>query len=114
MATSIIYQDGPQAFSGLGTLTCTAASAGLYHVECKSDIPESSALLITINNNGSSQNSNGGAAGNPSPNQRSLGCSAIFRCAASDSITVVLTSSSSNDAVANAVKSTVNIFKSEA
>ncbi len=99
-----------QAVAGLGTSTYTVITAGAYFVDCQSTLPPSSGLQIVINLNGSPVLTTGGATTNPTPTQMSIGGAARILCAATDVITVVLSSSNAVDANPNAVKSTINLF----
>jgi hypothetical protein len=111
-------------FAGLGTATATIVTAGLYTCSCESTIPfvqgtsanssstvGQSALQIVINQNGTPVVTVGGSASNPTPTQPSLGAIARLQCSASDVITIVLTSANAVDAVANAVKSIMNLYQ---
>jgi hypothetical protein len=100
-----------QSVAGLQTVTWTAAAAGPITVQCESTIPLASALQIVINQNGSPVVTSGGSATNPTPTQQSLGAQANISCAASDVITVVLSSANAVDALPNAVKSVVSLFQ---
>jgi hypothetical protein len=108
-------------FVGLGTQTYTVPSAGNYTTQVRATIPYQAA--------GSSSDSSstaGGSAcqilvrlngvtkltlGSPSPSQESLSGSTNFACAANDTITVVVSSANAVDAVPNAVKGIINIYK---
>ena len=112
-------------FAGLGTATYTVTTAGLYTASCSSTIPyeqgtsnnssvtpsTSSALQIVINQNGSPVVTVGGSASNPTPTQPSLSAVARLQCAASDVITIVLSSANAIDAQPNSVKSVMNLYQ---
>lgn len=113
MALNSIQVNTSAAVAGLGTTTFNVVSAGEYKVECKSFIPLNSALQIIIKLNGSAQVTVGGAAANPTPTQQIMSAGAILLCAASDVITVVLSSANAVDNVPNSVKSVINLFQGE-
>lgn len=108
---------------GLGTQTFNVVTAGLYTCAPNFTIPYrasgqpgdstslvgASSLQIVINLNGSPILT----LANPSPTQPSMGGSVRFQAAASDVVTVVLTSSAAADAAFNAVKGIVNLFQGE-
>jgi hypothetical protein len=111
-------------FAGLGTSTFNVLTAGLYTVSCNSTIPfvqgtsadssstvGQSGLQIVINQNGTPVVTVGGSATNPTPTQPSIGAVARIQAAASDVLTVVLSSSNAVDSVANAVKSIINVYQ---
>lgn len=114
-------------FAGLGTSTFTVITAGLYTVQFKATLPYlaagspgnstvtsgGSALQVVINQNGSPVLTAGGASTNPTPTQPSLGGSVVISAAASDVITVVLSSANAVDALPNAVKTIINLFQGE-
>jgi hypothetical protein len=124
MAINSLQLNESTPFAGLGTSTYNVLTTGNYTVSCNSTIPfvqgtsanssstvGQSGLVITINQNGSPVVSIGGSASNPTPTQPSLGTSARIQATAGDVLTVVLTSANSVDAVANAVKSIVNVYQ---
>ena len=114
-------------FAGLGTTTFTVVTAGLYTVNCESFLPYrasgspgdstvtagGSGLQIVINQNGSPVVTVGGSSTNPTPTQPILSASARLNCAATDVITVVLSSANAVDAVPNSVKSIINLYQGE-
>lgn len=126
MANSLQLNNS-NVFAGLGTATFTVVTAGLYTVAFKSTLPYlaagslgdstvtagGSALQVVVNLNGSAKLTVGGSATNPTPTQASMGSSVVISCAASDIITVVLTSANAVDAVPNAVKTIINLFQGE-
>jgi hypothetical protein len=110
-------------FAGLGTNTFTVVTPGLYTVAFTSTIPYraagssldssstagGSSLQVVVNLNGSPALT----IGSPSPTQPSLGGSVHLQCAASDVITVVLSSAAAADNALNAVKTIINLFQGE-
>jgi hypothetical protein len=109
--------------AGLGTQTCNIVTAGTYTVQFSITIPfvqgtsanststvGQSALQVVVNQNGTPLLTVGGSATNPTPTQPSLSGAIQILCAATDVITVVLTSANAVDAVPNAVKGIVNVF----
>ena len=125
MSINSLQLNNSSPFSGLGTATYNVLSAGLYTVNCSSTIPYeqgtsnnssvtpsvSSALQIVINQNGTPVVTVGGSASNPTPTQPSMSAVARIQAAASDVITVVLSSANAIDAVPNMVKSTINVYQ---
>lgn len=128
MTINSLQLNSSTPFAGLGTATFNVLTAGLYTVDCQSTIPYNasgnslrtdqtspfaSALQIVINLNGGPVLTVGGASTNPTPTQPSLGGRTVILCAASDVITVVLSSANAVDATPNAVKSIINVFQGE-
>ncbi len=111
--SNILQVNQSEPFVGLGTSTFTVVTAGYYAVECKSFIPLNSALQIVVNQNGSPVLTAGGTAASPSPTQQFIAARCSFLCAATDVITVVLTSANAVDALANGVKSIINLYQGE-
>lgn len=97
-------------FQGIGTISVTVPFAGMYVVESKSSLPTLtngggvSALVTTINKNGSAQYT--GTAG-------ATGARTNFVCAAGDVIAVVYSSANAVDNALNAIKSTISIYQGE-
>jgi hypothetical protein len=93
---------------GLGTFTHTisATSAGTFYCSAQAtDVPPSG-LSIVINQNGSP------VATSPSPlnsDAQTVGVDTHMTCAASDVITVVISSSTPNDALLNTVKTMIRL-----
>jgi len=94
-------------FNGLGTLSTTVVTAGLYFVKGKvTDFPSlvngggASSLVVTVNQNGSPKYT--GSAG-------ASGFYTNLSCAANDVIAVVFSSSASADSALNVIKSSVSI-----
>ena len=108
MAVQPLNQSTP--FVGLGTSTFTAPVDGEYSVQVGSTLPPGSELQIVINHNGSPVFTIGGGTTNLGP---SLGANWTLYCAAGDTLSAVLSSSAAPDQLANAVKSTVNIFQTQ-
>lgn len=127
MATNSLQLNTSSPVAGLGTSTFNVVTAGMYTVSVQSTLPYesgtfnmsdvipsvASALQIVINLNGTPQVTIGGSATNPTPSQPSMGTSARLQCAASDVITVVLSSANAIDNQPNSVKSTINLFQGE-
>lgn len=97
--------------TGLGTSTFTVVTAGEYTVAVQYTLPPASGLEIVINHNGSSVYTIGGSSTNPSATQPSIGGGIKLACAATDTITVVLSSSNAVDSLPNAVKGTINVYQ---
>jgi len=91
---------------GLGTFTHTVLNAGIFYCSAQAtDVPPSG-LSIVINLNGSP------VASTPSlnSNAQTIGVDAHMNCASSDVITVVISSSTSNDvSLLNAVKTMIRL-----
>lgn len=113
MATNSLQLNTSSPVAGLGTSTYNVVTAGMYTVAVQSTLPLASALQIVINLNASPVVTIGGSSTNPTPTQPSMGTSARILCAASDVITVVLSSSHSIDTQPNSVKSTINLYQGE-
>lgn len=113
MAINSVQLNQAASIAGLGTTTFNVVTAGEYSVGCESTLPQSSALQIVINQNGSPIVTVGGAVTNPTPTQPSLAANAKLACAATDVITVVLSSANAVDGLPNSVKSIINIFQGE-
>jgi hypothetical protein len=127
MATNSLQLNTSSPVAGLGTSTYNVALAGMYSVNVQSTLPfeqgtfnnssvvppVTSGLQIVINQNGSPMVTVGGSATNPTPTQPSMGASAKLQCAASDVITVVLSSANAIDNQPNSVKSTINLYQGE-
>ena len=91
---------------GLGTTTFIVPITGPYRVKVQSTMVPISALVITINLNSTGE----GTTPSISITEQALFLEAKFQATAGDNITVVLTSSgSNNDIIPNDVKSTVII-----
>ena len=95
-----------QSFAGLGTITINIPSAGRYGIDGKITLPTissgsgQSSVVVTINQNGSPIYT--GAAG-------AQGFHTNPYCAASDIITIVLTSAATVDQGLNVIKTTVSV-----
>lgn len=113
MALNSLQLNTASPVAGLGTSTYNVVTAGEYTVAIQSTLPQGSALQIVINLNGAAQVTIGGAAANPTPTQPSIGTSVRLLCAATDVITVVLTSANNIDTEPNAVKSVINLYAGE-
>lgn len=93
-------------FAGLGTLSLVLPDAGPVFVDIKSTIPTLtagggiSALVITINKNGSPVYTGGAGA---------QGAYVVFSVAAGDAVTVVFSSAAAPDQGLNVIKSVVAI-----
>ena len=72
-----------------------------------------SGLQVVVNQNGSPVLTVGGSSTNPTPTQPSIGSSVRIQCAASDTLTVVLSSSNAVDSTLNAVKGIINVYQGE-
>ncbi len=102
--------DSAATFTGLATYTYNIPNAGNYVVSVVSTIPLSSSLQIEIAKNGTNVNTVGGSASNPAPTQQQISNSQIIACVLGDVITVITSSSAAADQLANAVKTTVQIY----
>ena len=123
MTINSLQLNNSTVFAGLGTNTFTVVTAGLYTCSFKASIPYQasggsgdsttisggSSLQVVINQNGTPKLT----IGSPSPYQAIMGGSVSLQCAASDVITVVLTSAAANDNALNAVKTTINLYQGE-
>jgi hypothetical protein len=99
-----------QPIAGLGTFNFTVTTAGSYYVACKSFIQPGSGLQIALQHNGSPVVTVGGSSQNPSSSQTSIGTGVYVYCVATDTLSIVLTSSNSIDSIPNNVKSVTNLF----
>lgn len=116
--------------AGLGTQTYTVpagVATQLYTCSVRFTVPYrasgmpgdststvgQSGLQIVVNKNGSPILTVGGAATNPTPTQPTIGGSVQTSLAAADVVTVVLSSSNAVDAVANAIKGTINFYQGQ-
>lgn len=110
MANDLVL-NGSSPFAGLGTQSYTIPITGAYEVSVQTTLPPNSGVQIAIKLNGSSQVTVGGAASNPTTTQPSIGAQARIQCTAADVVAVVLSSSSSVDTMANALKSNITLFQ---
>jgi len=93
-------------FTGLGTWTYTASVAGLYDIAAVASVLPPSGLSIVINQNGSPV----ATSLTPSAAQLSVSAQVMnLNVAASDVITVVLTSSTQSDTLPNALKTLITL-----
>lgn len=113
MALNSLQLNTSSPVAGLGTSLFNVVTAGMYSLDVKSTLPTGSGLQIVINQNGSPVLTSGGVSTNPTPTQPSLGCGVKLQCAASDVLTVVLSSSNNVDSNPNAVKSVINLYQGE-
>lgn len=122
----ILIQEQPFPFVGLGTFTFTIPAAGVYNVKCQSYLPNAvamgggagsgpssapgvaplSSLVVTVTQNASTIFTS--PVVTPTQGAMEFKTPAIV-CAASDAITVVLSSSSATDALLNSLKSIITI-----
>ena len=127
MTINALQLNASTPVTGLGTQTYNVVTAGLYTCAVNFTIPYvasgssanssstagQSGLQIVVNQNGSAVLTLGGSSTNPTPTQPLIGGSVRIQAAASDVITVVLSSSNAVDAVPNAVKGTINLYQGE-
>lgn len=118
MATNNLQANVASPFAGLGTSTYNVLAAGSFVVDCQMTLPANnglgnSAVQIVINKNGSAVVTVGGATADPTPSQPSIGARANILCAASDVLTVVISSAAVVDNLANSVKSMINLYPSD-
>ncbi len=104
--SNILLLNTPFVFDGLGTLTNTIATTGLYNVTVTTTDTPSSSLSIVVNQNGSPVYT----APVLSPTQGAIQFKTELVCAATDTITVVLSSSAAVDKLLNTVKSTITLI----
>jgi len=105
MAAPYLVLNQPQVFVGLGTLTYTVATTGNYNVQVQlSEVPPSG-LSVVVNKNGSPIFT----APTLTPTQIAQQFKTSFQSSATDSITVVLSSSTAIDEQLNTVKSVITI-----
>jgi hypothetical protein len=114
--TSVLQPESTQVISGLGTYAITVPRAGNYTLGCSCTIPLNSGLQIQLSQSGGTSVTKtiGGSSANPTPTQQILGTSYQFECAASDVLTVALTSSAAADQLANAIQGTITVFRTGA
>ena len=110
--STLLHTDQAQAFTGLGTWTCTVPSDGQYVLDCQAHLPPASGLQIQLTQTGSATvtKTTGGTSQNPSATQSTLGNRWRFTCAAGDVLSAVLTSSAAVDSQPNSVKGTINLY----
>lgn len=102
---NILLADVPQVFAGLGTLTYTVPSTGIYNVRCTvTEIPPSG-LTIVVNDNGAPVFT----APVITPTQIALQFKADFYFTAAHVITVVLSSAVASDSQLNNVKASITL-----
>lgn len=112
--STLIQTESSQPFTGLGTWTITLPAAGSYVLACEAtSLPPGSGMQMVLSQTGSASNSVtiGGSSTNPAQNQPSMGTSAIFECAASDVLSVVLSSANAVDSLPNAIKGTITLYR---
>lgn len=104
--SNILLLNTTQVMVGLGTMTFTCPIAGTYRVTCDlTEMPPSS-LSVVVNKNGSPVYT----APALSPTQPGLRFVVdVLQAAASDVITVVLSSSAPADNTLNSIKSSISI-----
>ena len=104
---NILLQEQPYPFVGLGTLTFTVPTTGLYNVKCDSTEVPPSGLSIVVNVNAAPVYT----APVITPTQGALQFKTVppFSLNAADIVTVVLSSASDIDNQLNTVKSIVSI-----
>ena len=103
--SNILFLNVPRVDVGLVTDTWTAPSAGLFNLEAQiTEIPPSG-LSIVVNQNGRPVYT---APALP-PIQSAIQFKVDLNCAAADVITLVLSSSNSNDLLLESVKTNVAI-----
>lgn len=88
---------------GLGTSTLTITNAGGYFFRCYSTLPQGSAMIITINKNGTPI----ATSALPVATARFTFIEGKTNCVPGDSITFVLSSSAAVDAMPNTIKSVI-------
>lgn len=112
---------------GLATQTFTVPTAGFYTVTAKYFVPcqasgtsnnssvttGGSSLQVLLKLNGTTKLTIGGAATDPTPTQPFVYGSVIMSCSASDSITVVPSSSAAVDNQLNSVTGIINIYQGQ-
>jgi hypothetical protein len=100
-----IKANSTQSVAGLGTFTFNVLIAGPYYLRAQcTDVPPSG-LSIVLNHNGSP------IASSPSLNTdvQSIEIDAHAYCAISDTLTVVISSSATNDQLLNTVKTNIRL-----
>lgn len=98
-----ILADSSSSLSGTGTATFTAPFARSFKFEVESTLTPPSGLQIVINLNGSAVVTQAIS----SSTAMTTGASAQIACAASDVVTIVISSSVQNDIILNNVKSNI-------
>jgi len=103
--SNILLLNAPRVDVGLVTETWTAPSAGLYNLAAQiTEIPPS-CLSIVVNQNGSPVYT----APTLTPTQSAIQFKVDLDCANADVITLVLSSSNTNDTMLESVKTNVSI-----
>lgn len=105
--SNILILDEPRVDVGLVTDTYTVATTGLYNLEAQiTEIPPSG-LSIVVNQNGSPIYT----APTLTPTQSAIQFKVDINATAADVITLVLSSTNTNDEMLNSVKTNVAITK---
>lgn len=107
MASTTLSGIKGNAVANLGTNTFNVLEAGVYKISCRSLMNAPTALIITINKNGSQLLQSGLPA--ITCREISLGTAELGNIG--DNFTVVLSSSNANDAIANNVMSTITVSR---
>lgn len=105
--SNILLLNKPYVNVGLGTMTHTILSAGLYNVSVQCTETPPSGLVIVVNQNGSPVYT----APIITPTQGALQFKTELNCALNDVITVVLSSSSAIDNALNTVKTSIALVQ---
>lgn len=105
MPTYTLKTDMQTVGTGLGTWTITVPTLGIYHASCfLTEVPPTG-VSVAINQNGSNIITTGTL--NPNATEYNIDC--FIRCAASDVINIVVTSSSSPDLSVQTMKTVMNV-----
>lgn len=107
--TQYLIQETNQILNGLGTLTFTVPTTGVYNVKCQSTFQPGSSLAILVKNNGATKYT----APAPTPTQTALQFQTDLLLTAADSVTVVLSSAAAVDNTLNAIQSNISIGSGE-
>jgi hypothetical protein len=105
LANPTLILNRPFPFVGLGTLTYTVATTGLYNAQAQCTETPPSGLSIVVQQNGTTVYT----APTVTATQSALQFKTELNCSATDVITVVMSSSTAIDKQLNTVKTTVTI-----
>lgn len=103
--SNILIADTPQVFVGLGTLTYTVPTTGIYNVRCTATELPPSGLTIVVNDNAAPVFT----APAVSPTQIALQFKAGFVFTAGHTVTIVLSSANAIDSELNNVKTSITL-----
>lgn len=104
---NILKESKQNSIADLGTWAHTVVTAGAYEIVVNSNMIAPSNLVITIKQNASTL----ATSATVQAGQTRLRASAYCRAVATDVISVVLTSSSAQDAIPDNIQSAINLIR---